>query len=170
MPVEVLRPEVFIVAVTRERVVDNRQQRVRQGYDRLLLAAPRRYPVVVRRQIRVLATTGSVRGFDQRCAQPDVSLSRLASHAFTGALIVTWAQADPRGQMFEGWEAAQIGSDLRYHDLSRPPTEARNRIHPFHHVLDRAYSLRDLDPEALDQLVYAVQVRELLSEQEAVMR
>src|ERR1700704_4973377 len=119
MLVEVVGPEVLVVAVTGEQVVDNRQQRVRQGYDGLLLAAPRRYPVVVRRQIRVFATTGSVRGFDQRCAQPDVSLSRLATHAFTGTLIVAWTQAHPRGQMFERQKAAQIGSDLGYDDLGR---------------------------------------------------
>src|SRR3954447_12945643 len=64
---------------------------------------------------------------------------------------------------------AQIGSDLRYHDLGRPPAEARDRVYPLNHVVDWAHSLCDLDPQALDQVIHGVQVGELLCEQEAVM-
>src|SRR6266568_1463744 len=93
MLVEVLRPEVLVVAVTGEQVVDDRQQRVRQRDDCLLFASPRRHSVVVGRQIGVFAATGRVRRFDQRRPEPDVPLARLATHAFTSALIVAWTQA-----------------------------------------------------------------------------
>src|SRR6266852_1050692 len=72
--------------------------------------------------------------------------------------------------MFEGWEAAQIGSDLGYHDLGRPPTEARDGVHPFHYVFDRLHPLGNFAAQLVNQLVQTVQVRQLLGEQETVVR
>jgi hypothetical protein len=71
--------------------------------------------------------------------------------------------------MFVGREAAQVCTDLRHHDLGRPPTEARDRVYPRHDGLDRAHPFCNFIAQVVDQLVHPVQVRELLSEQEAVM-
>jgi len=59
--------------------------------------------------------------------------------------------------MLEGREAAQIDPDLRYHDLGRPPTEARDRIHPFHHMFDRPHPLRNFAAQLVNQLVQTIQ-------------
>ena len=67
-------------------------------------------------------------------------------------------------------EAAQIRADLSEQGLGRPPADAGNRVQPLQLGLKRAQARSNLGAHSLQTGVEEVDVRELLRDQEAVMR
>src|SRR5215471_18307568 len=71
--------------------------------------------------------------------------------------------------MSRGWEAFDVGPDLREQNLGCPPTNASDCVQALGLVPKRLQSLADFLVELLDHRVESVQVRQLLPEKKLLM-
>src|SRR4030095_15754132 len=140
------------------------------GYQSSFLSPSARHPVVLRRQIGVFGAGRSVSRFDQGELQPAVSLPSLPTVAFTGTLMMSWTHRCPRGQMRTARKATHVQTDLGCQVLGNPPVDAWNGVQQLKLLVKRVQPLRYLPVETCNGLVEIVNVAQLFSQHEAMMR
>src|SRR6185437_5332057 len=77
-------------------------------------------------QVTVLDSYRGPGGRDQCGFQPGRALAGTSGAAFAGTLVISGAHGGPRQQMSGGWEARQVGTDLRQHHLGGQLTDPRH--------------------------------------------
>src|SRR4029453_3260576 len=109
-------------------------------------------------------------GLDECDTQPGVALTRLATQPFASALFVTRTHPRPRRKMGRVWKTRHISPDLGQQYLGRATAHAWNPVQSFDLFFNRAYPLRHFDAQPSDGLIQEIDVCQLLSYQEALMR
>src|SRR4029453_11468638 len=85
-------------------------------------------------QVGVLSPSGCLGRFDQRGAQPRITLPRPTRPLLASTLVIAWAESDPGRQMRCGRKAPHVWSDLGQDDLDDARPNARDRIQPFENL------------------------------------
>jgi hypothetical protein len=114
---EVVFAEFVVGLATRNDMVDDHEQRMRQRHNRFLVPTPGSNTSVASGQSRVFGVGGGLRGLDQQRSEPRVALAGAATALPSCALVVSRRQACPGGERCGGGEARHIRADFGDHDL-----------------------------------------------------
>src|SRR5262249_19288261 len=109
-------------------------------------------------------------GLHERGAQRTVALARLAAAPLAGTLVLSRAQASPRGEMAWAGEAVHVWANFGNDDLGDSPRHTGDRVESVEHLFKRTLTLSDLRIELLQPLIQEVDMRQDLRHQKALMR
>src|SRR5580698_10799082 len=149
-------------------MVDHRQNAVPHRYAGPLGSPSSADLVVLRREVVVFSMACHPASFGQRCLQPSVSFAPLSAEPLAGALVIAWAHAGPRRQVFVVGETTHVRANLGDDDLSHPAADSRNLLQLLQLRQKRDAQLRDLVTKSRDLPVQLSDVPQLLAEQPAL--
>ena len=98
LPVQVIEvgwTEFLIGLSASQDVVDDDEDSMPEGHESAFLAAPRRNPPVLGREVGVSGLRGDMGNLDQDLTQPMIPLPRLATEPFAPALRIARTHASP---------------------------------------------------------------------------
>src|SRR5215213_3958381 len=151
-------------------MIGNHQYGIANGHSSSLLAPTGSESAVLSGQVSVPRTTGGMRRLDESCPQPGIALGGFPASAFAPALVVARTHPRPRSQVPIGGEAAHVRADLGQYCLRRTPSHSRDRLQSLNCFSERAHPLSNLRTQLFDGLLEEVDVRQLLSDEEALVR
>src|SRR5215216_1075110 len=151
-------------------MIGNHQYGIANGHSSSLLAPTGGESAVLSGQVSVPRTTGGMRRLDEGCPQPGIALGGFPASAFAPALVVARTHPRPRSQVPIGGEAAHVRADLGQYCLRRTPSHSRDRLQSLNCFSERAHPLSNLRTQLFDGLLEEVDVRQLLSDEEALVR
>ena len=125
--------------------------------------------VVLRREVRALASSGGPRRFDERAAEVPVALARPPALPLPRALVLPRTELPPRAEMLPAREPAHARADLGGDLLGGAAAPARDRLQALELPLKRAQPLGDLRIEPSDAPIELVDVAELLAQHEPLV-
>ena len=157
---EVVAAEVAVELAGGEHVPAGADDRVLDGAERFLVAAPGLEAGVLRGEVGVFAADRGERGFLERPVEPLRSLAGLPGAALAGGLVVAGALAGPGGEVLGGREDAHVGADLGDDHLGCAPLNAGDRAEQLNGRRERGDLLLDRVREPVDLLVEEVDVGE----------
>src|SRR5215216_8130563 len=151
-------------------MIGNHQYGMANGHSSSLLAPTGGESAVLSREVSVPRTTGGMRRLDEGCPQPGIALAGLATSAFASTLVITRTHSSPGGQVPIRGEAAHVRADLGQYRLRCTPPHSRNRLQSLNCFSERAHPLGNLRTQLLYGLIEKVDVRQLLGDEEALVR
>src|SRR5260370_41432450 len=139
------------------------------GIGGLLAALSDGKTVILSREVAILGVGGRMRRLDQRSAQPRTAFTGATTQALARAFIVARTHARPRGEMPGTGDAAHVRSDLGEDDFGQAPLDAWDGLQTLEVLLKRPQARRNLLAQMRNSLIEAVDMSELLPDQEAMM-
>src|SRR5437763_7518919 len=126
--VEVVGTELFVWVTVAEYVIDDDEQAMGDGDSGLFGSSSASNAPELRMEVGGAGPDAGPSNLAHDRTQPDVAVVHGCLHAHSRALLVTWAEPSPRGQVPSSRKATHIGADLSQNRRRRDRFDARNGL------------------------------------------
>jgi hypothetical protein len=133
---------------------------VRDGDDRLLVAAMPEDATIPGGYGAVRGTRRSEGGLDESSAQPDATFARLPRSVLASTLVALGTETGPTREMAVAGESSHVNANLGDEDFRRPLIHAGNRIKALHRIREGRQDRLDTRAQRGDRLLEMVEVRQ----------